>query len=131
MSAFTEMRLCSLLQKPRLGAGAMPASTVVRMATIEGARALGIGSQCGSLEPGKKADITVVDTSGPHMRPRSDPFNMLVYAAEAGDVKHVFVDGEWLVRDKALVRWELDEVTADAEKAIDEILERSGGAKRA
>ena len=131
MSAFTEMRLASLLQKPKLGAGAMPARDVVKMATMGGARVLGIDDQVGSLEKGKRADVIVVDTMAPHMRPRSDPFASLVFAAEASDVKHVFVDGQWLVRDKRLVRWELEDVIADAETAIDEVLVRAGGSKRA
>jgi 5-methylthioadenosine/S-adenosylhomocysteine deaminase len=130
MSAFTEMRLASLLQKPRLGATAMPARDVVKMATLGGAKALGIDDETGSLEVGKKADITVVNANAPHLRPRSDPFNMIVFAAEASDVKHVFVDGQWLVRDHQLVRWELDEVLADAETAIDDVLARATGTKR-
>lgn len=130
MSAFTEMRLASLLQKPKLGAAAMPARDVVKLATMGGARALGIDDQVGSLEKGKKADVIVIDTMAAHLRPRSDPFAALVFAAEASDVKHVFVDGQWLVRDKRLVRWELDEVIADAEAAIDEVLRRAGGASR-
>lgn len=130
LSAFTEMRLCALLQKPRLGAAAMPARDVVKLATLGGARALGIDHEVGSLEPGKRADVTVVDARGPHMRPRSDPFTTLVFAAEASDVRHVFVDGQWLVRDKALVRWEIDEVVADAEQAIDDVLRRAGAAPR-
>jgi cytosine/adenosine deaminase-related metal-dependent hydrolase len=131
LSQFTEMRLAALLQKPRLGAAAMPAVDVVKLATIGGARALGLEDEIGSLEPGKRADITVVDASGAHMRPRSDPHTQLVFAAEAGDVKHVFVDGQWLVRDKRLVRWELDEVVADAEQAIDQVLARAGKRPRA
>jgi cytosine/adenosine deaminase-related metal-dependent hydrolase len=131
MSAFTEMRLASLLHKPRLGANAMPARDIVRMATLGGARVLGIDADVGSLEAGKKADVVVVDTNAAHMRPRGDPFTSLVFAAEARDVKHVFVDGQWLVRDKHLVRWELDEVLADAEAAIDDVLQRAGGPKRA
>lgn len=130
LSAFTEMRLCALLQKPRLGAAAMPAREVVKLATLGGARVLGIDDEVGSLEEGKRADVIVVDTTGPHMRPRTDPFTSLVFAAEAGDVKHVFVDGQWLVRDKALVRWEVEDVIVDAEQAIDEVLKRAGAAPR-
>ncbi len=131
MSAFTEMRLCALLQKPRLGAASMPARDVVKLATLGGARVLGIDAEVGSLEPGKRADVTVVDTSAPHMRPRTDPFTTLVYGAEAGDVRHVFVDGEWLVRDHALARWEIEDVLAAAERAVDDVLERAGGSRRA
>lgn len=130
LSAFTEMRLASLLQKPTGGAAAMPARDVVKMATMGGARALGIADHVGSLEPGKRADVIVIDTAAAHMRPRGDPFTSLVFAAESSDVKHVFVDGQWLVRDARLVRWDLDEVIADAEAAIDGVLLRAGGAAR-
>lgn len=130
LSAFTEMRLASLLQKPKLGAAAMPARDVVSMATMGGARALGIDHEVGSLEKGKKADVIVIDTMAAHLRPRTDPFTTLVFAAEASDVKHVFVDGQWLVRDKRLLRWELEEVVNDAEAAIDEVLQRAGAAPR-
>lgn len=126
LSAFTEMRLAALLQKPRCGADAMPARDVVKMATLGGARVLGIDAEVGSIEPGKRADVIVVDARGPHMRPRTDPCTSLVYAAEASDVRHVFVDGQWLVRDHRLVRWELDEIILDAEHAIDGVLARAG-----
>ncbi|HEY4221960.1 MAG TPA: 5'-deoxyadenosine deaminase [Myxococcota bacterium] len=130
MSAFTEMRLAALLQKPRLGAAALSAKDVVKMATLGGAEVLGIDAQVGSIEPGKRADLIVVDASAPHMRPRTDPFTQLVYAAEASDVRHVFVDGEWLVRDHRLVRSEVEEIVEDAEKAVDEVLLRAGGSRR-
>jgi 5-methylthioadenosine/S-adenosylhomocysteine deaminase len=130
LSAFTEMRLAALLQKPRLGAAAMPARDVVRMATLGGAEVLGIDDEVGSLEPGKRADVIVVDTAAAHMRPRTDPFTALVFAAEAADVKHVFVDGSWLVRDGDLVRWDLEEIIVDAEHAVDAVLARAGAKPR-
>lgn len=130
MSQLTEMRLAGLLQKPRCGASAMPARGVVRLATIEGARALGLERDIGSIEPGKRADLVVIDTRRPHLAPFSDPFAMLVYAAEASDVRDVFVDGQWLVRDGELVRWDQGEVLAGAELAIDEVLARAGAERR-
>ncbi|MCC6142981.1 MAG: 5'-deoxyadenosine deaminase [Candidatus Hydrogenedentes bacterium] len=130
LSQWSELRLAALLQKPRCGASAMPAKGVLRLATIEGARALGLDRDIGSLELGKKADLVVVDTRRPHLAPFSDPFAMLVYGAEAADVRDVFVEGEWLVRDRELVRWDTAEVLAAAEPAVDEVLERATGEKR-
>ncbi|MBI1948246.1 MAG: 5'-deoxyadenosine deaminase [Deltaproteobacteria bacterium] len=130
MSQLSEMRLAALLQKPRCGASAMPAKGVVRLATIEGARALGLEREIGSIEPGKRADLTVIDARRPHLAPFSDPFAMLVYGAEASDVRDVFVDGEWLVRDRELVRWDLAEVLAGAERAIDVVLAGAGADRR-
>ncbi len=126
LSAFTEMRLAALLQKPLHGADAMPARTALRMATMGSARAIGRSDEIGSLEVGKRGDVVVVGLERPHLRPKSDPVATLVYAAEAGDVVHVFVDGQQLVRDRRLVQQDLDGIFADAEGAIGEVLERSG-----
>jgi 5-methylthioadenosine/S-adenosylhomocysteine deaminase len=131
MSQLTEMRLAALLQKPRLGASAMNAKDVVKMATIEGAKALGLDDEIGSLERGKRADVIVIDANKPHMRPRTDPYTQLVFAAEASDVKHVFVSGQWLVRDSHLVRWEMSDILSEAETAVDDVLMRATGEKRA
>ncbi len=125
LSMFTEMRLASLLQKPAHGADAMPAAAVLQLATLQGARALGLDADIGSLEPGKCADVMVVDTNAAHLRPRSDPFTMLVYAAEAADVRHVFVDGRWLVRDRDLVGAEDHTILDDADRALDEVMARA------
>ena len=96
LDAFTEIRLAALLHKPRVGPTAMPAPLVLRLATVAGAEALGIADEVGTLEPGKKADIQVVDLSGAHCQPDAldHPAQVLVYAARASDVRHVLVDGE-------------------------------------
>ena len=71
----------------------LDAATVLRMATIEGARALGLDEVIGSLEPGKQADIIVIDTRKPHLTPMYDPASHLVYAARGSDVATVIVNG--------------------------------------
>ena len=78
------------------------AETVLKMATIEGAKALGIGDITGSLEEGKRADIILVDTKRPHLVPVYNPFSMLVYTARGSDVTHVIVDGIVRVKDSVL-----------------------------
>jgi 5-methylthioadenosine/S-adenosylhomocysteine deaminase len=125
LSAFSEMRLAALLQKPMHGAEAMPARSVVRLATIEGARALGLDREIGSIEAGKRADLIVIDGNAPHLRPRGDPFTTVVYAAEAQDVKHVFVDGRWLVRERDLVGQDDLSILDDADRALDEVMARA------
>jgi 5-methylthioadenosine/S-adenosylhomocysteine deaminase len=102
LDALQEMRLCALLHKPRVGPAGMTAKTALDLATLGGARALGLGDQIGTLAPGKKADLIVVDLQTPHAAPASDPISALVYAARAGDVRHVVVDGRLLVRDGRL-----------------------------
>ena len=126
LSAFTEMRLAALLQKPAHGAAAMPAKVALRMATMGSATAMGRGDDIGSLEIGKRADIVITGLKRPHLRPTSDPIATLVYAAEAGDVMHVFVDGQQLVRDRRLIRADLDAILNDAESAATELLARAG-----
>jgi cytosine/adenosine deaminase-related metal-dependent hydrolase len=113
LDAFMEMRLAALIAKPRLGAHVLPARHVVKMATLGGARALGLESQIGSLEPGKKADLIVVDVTAPHVVPCESPYSALVYACRPSDVRHVVVDGRPLVRDRALLT--LDAAAAAAE----------------
>ncbi|MCA9555574.1 MAG: 5'-deoxyadenosine deaminase [Myxococcales bacterium] len=93
LDQFMEMRLCGLIHKPRFGATAMPARTVFEMATLRGARALMLEHEIGSLEPGKKADVVVVDPHQLYAAPFSDPYSVLVYALGKHDVEHVFVDG--------------------------------------
>jgi cytosine/adenosine deaminase-related metal-dependent hydrolase len=103
LDAFTEMRLAALLQKPRLGPETMPAAQVLEMATLGGARALGLESEIGSIEVGKCADLIVLDLDGPHAQPdEADLVSRIVYSARAGDVRHVIVDGRIVVRDGEL-----------------------------
>jgi 5-methylthioadenosine/S-adenosylhomocysteine deaminase len=93
LDAFWEMRLAALIHKPRFGPTAMKAETVFEMATVRGARALGLADRIGSLEEGKAGDVTVVDPRQLHATPSSDPYSLLVYSLTGRDVEHVFVDG--------------------------------------
>jgi cytosine/adenosine deaminase-related metal-dependent hydrolase len=99
LDGFTEMRLAALIHKVRKGPTTMPAETVLEMATLHGARALGLEDQIGSIEEGKKADLVVVKTSELHAAPQADPISMLVYSLKGSDVEHVFVDGVPRVRN--------------------------------
>ncbi len=95
-----EMRSASLMAKLVTGdPQALGARAVLRMATIDGARVLGMEDRIGSLEPGKLADLTVIDLNRPHLTPLYDPISHLAYAARGSDVRHVMVNGRWIVRD--------------------------------
>jgi 5-methylthioadenosine/S-adenosylhomocysteine deaminase len=94
--------LAALLHKPRAGATAMPAGTVLELATRGGAAALGLEEEIGSLEPGKRADLIVIEPRAPHATPTFDPVSTLVYATQSRDVRDVIVDGRVLVRGGAL-----------------------------
>jgi 5-methylthioadenosine/S-adenosylhomocysteine deaminase len=114
LDGLIEMRLAALLHKPRVGPAGMTARMAFELATIGGARALGLAKEIGTLELGKKADIIVVDRHTPHGAPSPDPISALVYAAQSRDVKHVLVDGRVLVRDRKLTGFDLTEVVARA-----------------
>jgi cytosine/adenosine deaminase-related metal-dependent hydrolase len=115
LDAFAEMRLAALLHKPRYGPRAMPAWRVLDMATMGGARALGMEHQIGSLEVGKRADVVMLRRSGLHTSPLSGwgPHEQVVYAHSSADVDTVVVDGT--------VVWQGSELTlADTKVIVDE-----------
>lgn len=94
LDIFTEMRLAALLAKSSGNAAALPAHQVLEMATINGARALGMDDNIGSLERGKLADMVAVDFSSVEMQPCYDPVSHLVYVAGREHVTHTWVAGE-------------------------------------
>ncbi|MEL6869445.1 MAG: TRZ/ATZ family hydrolase [Pseudomonadota bacterium] len=103
LDLLTEMRSAALLAKVSSGdATALKAHEVLRMATINGAHALGLGEHTGSLEPGKWADIVCVDLDSAHTQPTYDPVSSLVYCAGRGDVRDVWVAGRGLMSDRQL-----------------------------
>jgi len=112
--------LAKLHKVQRLDPTVTDAATVVRMATMGGAEALGMADEIGSLELGKQADLIMIDVDQPHLTPIYHPASHLVYAVRAGDVRHVMVGGKWAVRDRRLVDFDLegliDEVVRFAEK---------------
>jgi len=99
---------------------------VLRMATIEGARALGIDGRTGSLEFGKQADVITVDLHRPHLTPATDVPAALVYAARGGDVRDVFVAGRALVRDRIATTVDEAAVLRDAAEAAARVIEPTG-----
>jgi 5-methylthioadenosine/S-adenosylhomocysteine deaminase len=120
MDMFEAMRVAAFLQKvSHMDATALSAYQVLEMATIGGARALGMADEIGSLEVGKKADVTLVDLTGPHMRPINAIVNNLVYCASASsDVDTVIVDGVVRVEGHKLVGVDEEAVIAAAEQFI-------------
>ncbi len=114
LDPWTELRHAALLAKVRTGVTALPARRALRLATIDGARALGLDAITGSLEPGKRADIAVVRLDGVHAEATGDVFSRLVYACGARDVMHVMVDGELRVRDRQHQTLDVERVIADA-----------------
>jgi 5-methylthioadenosine/S-adenosylhomocysteine deaminase len=116
LDLFLEMDTAAKLHKvSTLDPTVLDAATVLRMATIDGARALGLGEVAGSLEPGKKADVVVVDTHRPHLTPMYHAASQLVYSARGSDVETVIVNGRILMQAGGLT-------TIDEEQAMEDVV---------
>jgi 5-methylthioadenosine/S-adenosylhomocysteine deaminase len=115
LDMFEAMRFAALLHKVKTGdPQALPARTALEMATINGARALGLEKQIGSLETGKRADLVVVSTAAARLTPLYDPVSHLVYAARGDDVQTVMVNGRILMRDRKVLTLDESAVLAEA-----------------
>lgn len=112
-----EMRSAALLAKAVAGnPAALPARQVLRMATLQGAQALGLDDAIGSIEPGKRADLVAVDLSGVSTQPVYDPVSQLVYAASRDHVRQVWLDGRRRVRDGELVDMDVPAILERAQQ---------------
>jgi 5-methylthioadenosine/S-adenosylhomocysteine deaminase len=126
LDMFTEMRTAALLQKVLHGPEVLPARRVLRMATIDGARALGLDADVGSLERGKKADLAVVRLGRLHTTPATDVVSALVYSSEVEDVDTVIIDGRLLMRERKLLTIDEPETIATANSEAQKLLTRAG-----
>ena len=127
LDMFQEMRLASLVHKPRSGPRSMPAMSVLEMATLGGARALGLEDELGSLEPGKRADVIVIRRDGLHAQPQAgvDPIAQIVYEHRASDVDSVIIDGRVLVRGGEFTELDPMEICARANESAKRVLSRA------
>jgi 5-methylthioadenosine/S-adenosylhomocysteine deaminase len=122
LDVLSEMRLAALLAKGVTGNPTMlPAHTALEMATMRGARALGLDDRIGSLVPGKFADMTAIDLSAIELAPCYDPMSHLVYAAGREHVSHVWVGGELLLENGNFTRLDTRELAAKAARWKDRI----------
>ncbi|MEW6702472.1 MAG: amidohydrolase family protein [Bacteroidota bacterium] len=122
LNIFNEMRLAALIQKPIHGPTSMDALTVFRLATIEGAKALHIEKETGSIEAGKKADLVLLDLEKADQPIQSDTqhnfsdgtqiYSSIVYSATKENVKAVMIDGEFVVYDRKCLLYDEDELIA-------------------
>jgi 5-methylthioadenosine/S-adenosylhomocysteine deaminase len=127
LDMFLEMKFASLLQKSsRWDATVLPAQKVLDMATIDGARCLGADKRLGSIEPGKKADIVVVDCRRASMRPLtpSNAVANLVYASPSGAVRDVLVDGSFVLRNWKCTKVDEASLLGKADAAVQELLSK-------
>ncbi len=118
-----EMDTCAKLHKVATGdPTVLPAKQVVRMATIEGARAIGMEQSIGSLEPGKKADLIVVDFNRAHLTPLYNVYSHLVYAASSNDVIISVINGRVVMQDRSIKTVELEQVMEDVNKIAKSVI---------
>ncbi|RBW71023.1 5'-deoxyadenosine deaminase [Bacillus taeanensis] len=126
LDMFNEMRLSALLQKPLHGPTAMDAKTVFRMATIGGAKAVGLEDQIGSIEVGKKADLAILNLQNFHTFPSFDvdPISRIVYSATRADVETTIINGQIIMDNRKLNTIDQNIVLKEANKSIQRLLKR-------
>jgi 5-methylthioadenosine/S-adenosylhomocysteine deaminase len=127
LSAFTEMRLAALIQKPLHGPGVMDAQTVFDLATIEGAKALHLEDEIGSIEIGKKADLVLLDLNKNNNSVSDDDnlvYSNIVYSSGADNVKSVMIDGKWVVKDSTSLINDITELKSDCEAELKRLFRR-------
>ncbi|HFE63022.1 MAG TPA: 5'-deoxyadenosine deaminase [Caldithrix sp.] len=124
LDMFTEIRLAALIQKPRAGVRSTSAEKIFDMATIGGAKAVGKHDRIGSLETGKKADLTVLNLNKVHCIPADNIYSQIVYSAHVSDIDHVMVDGNWVVFNKELKNYSTTDIMKNAWKEIHKLFER-------
>ncbi len=121
---FEAMRMAALIHKVVEGdPKAMPAATVLEMATLGGARAIGLSDRIGSLEPGKLADVIVVGMNTPRQTPVYNVVSHLVYVTRGDDVQTTIVNGRLLMRDRKVLSADREAVMADARRLAEQVRE--------
>ena len=122
LNLFHEMDMVAKIHKvDTFDPTTMDATTVVKMATIEGARAIGLEKRTGSIEVGKQADLIVIDTQTPHLMPIYHPESHIVYAAKSSDVRDVIVGGRLLVKDHDVLQLNVEEIMAKVREIAGQI----------
>jgi 5-methylthioadenosine/S-adenosylhomocysteine deaminase len=126
LDMFTEMRTAALLQKALHGPEVLPALRMLRMATIDGAQAIGLADKIGNLQVGKRADVIVVSLNETHSLPRPvDIVSALVYSSQPADVQTVIIDGSLVMRDRKLLTMNEAEVSEEANREAELLRQRA------
>ena len=117
LDLFGEMDMAAKLHKVHtLDPTVMNAQTLVQMATIDGAKVLGLEKITGSLEAGKRADLIVIDTYKPHLVPMYNPYSHIVYAVSGNDVKHSIIDGNIVMEERRLLTLDLEDILEQSQE---------------
>jgi 5-methylthioadenosine/S-adenosylhomocysteine deaminase len=125
LDMFEEMRLAAVLQAVRHQPGALTARDAVFMATREGARALGLEKEIGSIEIGKRADMILIDRHQPNLALATDPYSTIVYAARGTDVRTTIVDGRVLVDNFQPTSWDANDIASTAKTEATALAKRA------
>jgi 5-methylthioadenosine/S-adenosylhomocysteine deaminase len=126
LDMFTEMRSMALLQKVSHGPEAVPATQALRIATMGGAKALGLDGEIGSLEEGKRADVVIVNLQALHSAPHArNLVSALVYSAQTSDVKDVIIDGQLVLKDRKLLTIDEESVLTEASRAGEDLMKHA------
>lgn len=127
LSIFNEMRLASLIQKPMLGTEVIDAKTIFRMATIEGAKALHLQDEVGSIEIGKKADLVLIDLDS-YSNSYSDSdeavYSNIVFSSTTENVRSVMVDGRWVTKEQESQVYDQREIISNGKDELQNLLSR-------
>ncbi len=119
-----EMRTCALLHKLiSMDSTVLPAYQVLEMATKQGAKVLGL-EKTGSLQPGYKADIIIMDFHKPHLIPLHDPVANIVYAAQSSDIKTVIIDGKVIMKDRQILTFDEEKILYEAQLCAQELVRK-------
>jgi 5-methylthioadenosine/S-adenosylhomocysteine deaminase len=122
LDLFSEMDLCAKLHKVKNhDPTALPAASVLQLATLGGARVLGLENEIGSLAPGKQADLILLDIKQPHLQPFYHP-DLLVYAAGGADVTTVIVAGKLVMQDRKILTFDVEQAMAEVRKLAESFL---------
>lgn len=125
LNMFEEINLAAIVNKALTGdATAVDAYSALEMATINGAKALGLEDEIGSIELGKKADIILLDLNKSHLHPRNNLISALAYSAQASDVDSVIVDGKIIMENRKFNNLDLNKIFRESERVIKELQER-------
>ena len=125
LNMFEEIHLASIVNKAvNMDAISVPARTALKMATINGAKALLWDKEIGSIEIGKKADIVLIDMDKPHLYPLHDVISSLAYSVQGSDVDTVIVDGKIIMENREMKTLDVEKIMYNVEKSAKDLINR-------
>jgi 5-methylthioadenosine/S-adenosylhomocysteine deaminase len=131
---FKDMKLASLVSKisgqPQVQVSSVSAMNILEMATVNGARAFGMQDEIGSIEKGKKADLTILNMRNAETTPMLDALNQIIYSTDGHAVKTVIIDGKIVMENRHLTTVDEDALVQKAQSRAEKIVEKAGVGKK-